>query len=83
MATVAPKQPIHELPQIAREIAVADYPALKELCLNYYLPTIPADEAFSRYEDGWKRVNPEALTPQEKELIHVLTQVYGNGYFLG
>jgi len=65
------------------EIVVADYPVLKELCWSYHLPTIPPEDAFGKYEAEWRHVDPSILTEREQKLIRHLTEVHGNGCFLG
>jgi hypothetical protein len=64
-------------------LVVADYPALKELCWNYHLPTITSDGALCKYERNWRSVDKNSLTEKERELIAHLTATVGKGVFLG
>ncbi len=65
------------------EINIANYPMLRELCWNYHLPTIPENEAFARYENGWRHVDKNLLSEHEWAFIRDLTKKYGSDCFLG
>lgn len=40
---------------------------------------IAADEAFGLYESNWRFVDQDGLGKEERDLIEVLTRIYGNG----
>lgn len=63
-----------------RMIKVAIYPQLKLIAWNRPWETVlEDDEAFALYESNWRFVDQDALVPEEKELIGLLTAKFGGG----
>lgn len=60
-----------------------EFPELAQLVWNRDpARPIPAAEAFALYERNWRHVDAGHLTRKEADLIHALTDEYGNGVFL-
>lgn len=64
-------------------IRVGDYPGLRALAWQTGAgTTITETEALNLYERGWRHLDHEALTDQEKAFIQHLADVYSNGRLL-
>lgn len=63
---------------IPRNIPLANYPQLQKLAWQIR-PTevLKPAEALSIYERNWRHLDQEALTPDERELIKALQDVFG------
>ena len=62
------------------QIVTANYPELSKLCWN--MPgarTIDGPRALAIYEERWRHLDLETLTPNEKELIDRLATEHGGG----
>lgn len=59
-----------------------NFPELDNILWDVHNDTIDAKNAFEIYERRWQYVDAERLTEEERELIRVLTQKFGNGLFL-
>ena len=65
-------------PEIEQEIVIAEYPFLKRLSWQLgSLKTLSPKEALAIYERNWKFVNPEEMTPKERQLIECLLRMHG------
>ena len=60
-------------------IDVREYPELALLCWNRAHPHIAPEDAFRLYEREWRLIDPERMTPRERELLHRLTEEFGQG----
>lgn len=64
-------------------ITVGDYPGLRTLAWQTDAgTTITETEALNLYERGWRHLNQETLTDQEKAFIQHLADTYSNGRLL-
>lgn len=64
-------------------IAVGDYPGLRSLAWQTDAgTTITETEALNLYERGWRHLDHETLTDQEKAFIQHLADAYSNGRLL-
>lgn len=64
-------------------ITVSDYPGLRTLAWQTDSgTTITETEALNLYERGWRHLNQETLTDQEKAFIQHLADTYSNGRLL-
>ncbi|MFS3128983.1 helix-turn-helix domain-containing protein [Nocardioides sp. Bht2] len=65
------------------KITVGDYPGLRALAWQTDAGTaITETEALNLYERGWRHLDHEALTDQEKAFIQHLADTYSNGKLL-
>lgn len=64
-------------------IAVGDYPGLRSLAWQTDAgTTITETEALNLYERGWRHLDHETLTDQERAFIQHLADAYSNGRLL-
>lgn len=64
-------------------ITVGDYPGLRTLAWQTGAGTaITEREALNLYERGWRHLNHEALTDEEKAFVRHLADAYSNGRLL-
>ena len=76
--------PILDAPRAeSARIAVGDYPGLRALAWQTDAgTTITEKEALNLYERGWRHLDQEALSDQEKAFIQHLADTYSNGRLL-
>jgi len=60
-------------------INVDDFPELALLAWNRAIREVTGEEALALYEGNWRFVDPERMTPHEKELLDRLVREYGKG----
>lgn len=61
----------------------SDYPALDTVLWDYHAQKVPAALAFHMYETRWAFIDEKQLMTTERALIAALTDLYGNGIFMG
>lgn len=64
-------------------IQLADYPQLRQLAWS--IPgasDVTPEEALGLYERGWRLIEPERLSTQERQLIEQLARTLGGGRLL-
>jgi transcriptional regulator with XRE-family HTH domain len=68
---------------LPRRIALADYPALRQLAWQTPgVAELDPEAALALYERNWRHVDAQALQPRERELIDRLTRAFGHGRLL-
>lgn len=58
------------------------YPELDRILWDFHVKMIPADMAFSFYEERWSFVDKKKITRTESALITRLVAEYGKGTFM-
>jgi hypothetical protein len=60
-------------------VRIADYPWLKELAWQVHGPQeLTPREALGIYERNWRHLDPEALSPHERDLVDALRLALGS-----
>ncbi|MBL5902519.1 hypothetical protein [Serratia fonticola] len=65
------------------EILRSDFPALDRILWDYHAKKVPAALAFQMYETRWAFIDEKQLMTKKRVLIAALTDLYGNGIFMG
>ena len=62
-------------------VEIARYPQLRRLCWQRPADAVIDDgrDALAVYERGWRHVDEEAMTPDERALLDALVRIHGNG----
>ena len=60
-----------------------DLPQLRFLLWNRASPEVSEEEAFALYEANRQWVDPETMTPKERQFFDLLVSRFGAGLFLG
>jgi transcriptional regulator with XRE-family HTH domain len=64
-------------------VRIADYPWLKELAWQVHGPQeLTPREALGIYERNWRHLDPEALSPHERDLVDALRLALGSDPFV-
>lgn len=64
------------------EITRSNYPELDKVLWDFHSQNIPAKLAFEMYETRWKFIDEKHIGQDERRLIEVLIDFYGNGIFM-
>jgi transcriptional regulator with XRE-family HTH domain len=64
---------------IPAQVRLTDYPQLRQLAWQTrYSEVLSPGDAWNLYERNWRHVDPNALLPQEQQLIDALRLAYGD-----
>ena len=62
-----------------RFVEIDAYPELALLCWNRADRSIAREDAFRLYEREWRLIDPQRMTPTERELLRSLVEEFGRG----